>query len=266
MVSRIRRHPAFDISLQFKTDDFINPPREIQKNWLINRAISEFVDDLTYLDVVSKRLVPGCDPNGTEMGHDRSQEVLGEQQIMEDWQIPLMAAMARVVTETAGDVLEIGFGRGVSATYIQEFGVKSHTIVECNRHIINTLYDRWRKEYPHSNIRLIPGMWQDITDLLGVYDGIFFHTFVLNRDEFVKHVVNSVTFAEHFFPTAAEHLREGGVFTYLTNEIDSLSRAHQRLILKYFSSFALTVQRLALPENVRDLWWADSMVVVKAIK
>ncbi len=39
---------------------------------------------------------------------------------MEDWQTPLMQAMARHVTETHGDVLEIGFGRGVSAEFIQQ--------------------------------------------------------------------------------------------------------------------------------------------------
>jgi len=47
-----------------------------------------------------------------------------------------MEAMARVVTETCGDVLEVDFGMGVSAFYIQAMGVKSHTIIEYNQVVI----------------------------------------------------------------------------------------------------------------------------------
>ena len=36
----------------------------------------------------------------------------GRLKIWEDWQLPLMQAMAGIVTETHGEVLEIGFGRG----------------------------------------------------------------------------------------------------------------------------------------------------------
>jgi guanidinoacetate N-methyltransferase len=62
-------------------------------------------------------------------------------------------------------------------------------------------------------------------------------------------------------------LREGGAFTYLTHEIDSLSRRHQRLIFQYFRSFTLSqLKPLNVPATSRDLWWADSMAVVKAVK
>jgi guanidinoacetate N-methyltransferase len=88
----------------------------------------------------------------------------------------------------------------------------------------------------------------------------------LTEEDFVEHVVKSVTYAEHFFPAAAEHLRKGGVFTYLTLEIDSFSRAHQRRILNYFDSLTLSVQKLTLPDDCQDMWWADSMVIVKAVK
>jgi guanidinoacetate N-methyltransferase len=75
-----------------------------------------------------------------------------------------------------------------------------------------------------------------------------------------------VTFAAGFFPVAAAHLRKGGVFTYLTNEIDSLGRAHQRLLFDHFSSLRLQRVALTLPADVRDAWWADCMVAVAAVK
>jgi guanidinoacetate N-methyltransferase len=38
-------------------------------------------------------------------------------------------------------------------------------------------------------------------------------------------------------------------------------------LFQYFSSITLqVVQPLNVPKDVRDTWWADSIVVVKAIK
>lgn len=73
--------------------------------------------------------------------------------------------------------------------------------------------------------------------------------------------------AEHFFPHAAEHLKSGGVFTYLSNETDSLSRGHQRLLFRYFYSFTLSrVIGLNIPEDSHDAQWSDNMVIIKAVK
>lgn len=52
----------------------------------------------------------------------------------------------------------------------------------------------------------------------------------------------------------------------MTNEIDSLSRGHQRALLRYFSSFSVHLQALQMPQEVRDTWWSDSMVIVGAVK
>ena len=263
MTRRFRRHERVEVSLQSTSDDFIRPPREAQRNWLLNRALTELVDELVHLDAVSRRFVPGREQARLA---DRTQALLRDEEIMEDWQIPVMEAMARAATAAHGDVLEVGFGRGVASALIQEAGVRSHTVVECNDDVVRRFH-HWRARYPGRDVRLIHGRWQDAVDRLEQYDGIFFHTYPLTEEEYAEHVVRSVTFAEHFFPTAAAHLREGGVFTYLTNEIDSLSRAHQRLVLRYFRSFTLrVVTPLAVPRDSRDDLWGDSMVVIGATK
>lgn len=263
MTKKFKRLRDCEISLVIKNDTFINPPRESQKNWLLNKALKEFLDDLINLNEVSKRFVPGMQ---SLLLHDRSQTNLENAEIMEDWQKPLMKAMAEVVTATHGDVLDIGFGIGASATYIQELGVKSHTIIECNDFIVQK-FNGWREDYPDADIRLVHGKWQDVIDDLGTFDGIFFHTYPLNETEYVEQIVQSSTFAEHFFATAALHLKPGGIFTYLSNEIDSLSRGHQRRLFEHFSTISQSVHRpLNLPEDTKDAWWADSMVIIKAIK
>ena len=262
MTKKIKRTENFEIVLEIKTEDFIRPPRDAQRNALLNNALNEFSDNLQAVDKLAVRFVPGKLQIALD---DRTQKVLSDEEIMEEWQIPLMRAMAEVVTETHGDILEIGFGYGVSATFIQEQSVSSHTLIECNDSVVEKFYE-WKEFFKESKIKLVHGLWQDTINDLDLFDGIFFHTYPLNEEEYMKYVHGRATFAEHFFETAAKHLRPGGVFTYFSNEIDSLGRGHQRALFKHFSSVSLKLIDLELPDDINDTWWADSMVIVKAVK
>ncbi len=262
MTKRIKRAEKFEISLLIKDDNFIRPPREAQRNALLNRAVKEFSEDIIAIDHQASHFVEGAS-QGT-FG-DRTQALLTDEEIMEDWQFPIMQEMANIVTASKGDVLEIGFGRGISSSMIQENLPKSHTIIECNDDVVKR-YHRWKENYIDREIKLVHGLWQEVIDGLGTYDGLFFHTYPLNEDEYMNYVNGSVTFAEHFFETAVNHLKPNGVFTYFSNEIDSLSREHQRLIFKHFSSFSLQLIDLNVPNDVKDTWWSNSMVVIKVVK
>ncbi len=264
MTRRVKRMKDVEILLQIKNDEFIRPPNDRQRNWLLKQVIEEFTQNLTALNILAKRFVPGiADPISIT---DRTHAPLSDDQIMEDWQMPLMKAMADIVTETHGHVLEVGFGRGIASTMIQERGVKSHTIIECNDSII-ARFEAWREQYPQQDIRMQHGLWQDVLGELGRFDAVFFHTYPLTESDFIEQIAESTTFADHFFPHAAAHLIDGGVFTYLSNEIDSLSRPHQRLLFRHFRSIQASVlDSLNIPQDIRDAWWIDSMVVVKAIK
>jgi guanidinoacetate N-methyltransferase len=262
MTKKIKRTENFEIVLDVKSEDFIRPPRDAQRNSILNNALNEFSDNLHALDKLAVRFVPGKPQIALE---DRTQKILSDDEIMEEWQIPLMKAMAEVVTETHGNILEIGFGYGVSATLIQEQGVRSHTMIECNDAVVERFHE-WKELFKENKINLVHGLWQDTIDTLGLFDGIFFHTYPLNEEEYMKYVHGRTTFAEHFFETAAKHLHPGGVLTYFSNEIDSVGRGHQRALFKHFSSVTLKVINLELPGDINDTWWADSMVIVKAVK
>jgi len=259
---KLKRTAAFELSLDIRDDQFIRPPNDAQRNWLLNRFIREAGDDLQALDATARRFVPGA---RRDRPADMREAALSDDEIMEDWQLPLMEAMAAIAARAGGDVLEVGFGRGISAALIQRLGVRSHTIIECNPHVI-ARFERWRSTLPDRDIRMVPGLWQGVIQALGAFDAVFFHTYALDEDEAVELLASSVTFAAGFFPVAAAHLRTGGVFTYLSNEIDTLGRAHQRLLFDHFSSLRLQRVPLTLPPDVRDAWWADSMVVVEAVK
>ena len=267
-----RKTSDFEITLDIKSPEFISPPQENQRNWTLQRTVDEFVDDLKNLDMVTKRFVKGSQRTQIEEDWDKSkaefddsQLIIEGQQVMQDWERPLMKAMAEIVTEKHGDVLEVGFGMGISSTYIQNMGVNSHTVIECNTEVAEK-FNKWKEQYPGKDIKLIFGEWQDITDQLESYDGVFFDTYPLSEEEFIEYAIKDITFAEHFFSTAAKHLKDGGIFTYYTNEIDSFSRRHQRLLLKYFKSYTLSKVMPLYPPEDCNYWWADSMMTVKAEK
>ena len=70
--------------------------------------------------------------------------------VMMSWEDSIMKASADYICENGGDILEIGFGMGISANYIQANSITSHTIVE--------------------------GDWYDVKDSLSTYDGVFYDT------------------------------------------------------------------------------------------
>ena len=271
----IRRFPQFEVQLKLKDEDFINPPKEAQRNWLLRRALDEFASDLKHLDVVSRRFVAGSArprletvPWGAHQAtYDEHNLFIAGQQVMQDWELPLMDAMAKVVTEMHGDVLEAGFGMALSATCIQKYGVRSYTIMEANDEVVKRFHE-WKKQFPGRDIRLLHGRWHDTHHQVPdeSMDGVFFDTVPTFEDEYLREVIDNVVMAEDFFPVAARVLRPGGIFTWYTNEIDTLSRRHQRLIQKYFSKFEVTVCRPLYPPEDCHYWFADSMVVVKAVK
>jgi guanidinoacetate N-methyltransferase len=271
----IRRFPQFEVQLKLKDEEFINPPKEAQRNWLLRRALDEFASDLRHLDVVSRRFVAGSARprletvpwNAHQATYDEHNLFIAGQQVMQDWELPLMDAMAKVVTESHGDILEAGFGMALSATCIQKYGVRSYTIMEANDEVVKRFHE-WKKQFPGRDIRLLHGRWHDTHHQVPdeSMDGVFFDTVPTFEDEYLREVIDNVVMAEDFFPVAARVLRPGGIFPWYTNEIDTLSRRHQRLIQKYFRSFEVTVCRPLYPPEDCHYWFADSMVVVKAVK
>ena len=94
-------------------------------------------------------------------------------EVMMDWEDTIMSASAAYVCENGGDILEIGFGMGISATYIQSHTINSHTIIENHPQII-TKAQAWAAD--KSNVTIIEGSWFDIKDTLSTYDGLFYDT------------------------------------------------------------------------------------------
>lgn len=244
------------------------------RNFEIDRALDEALDLFDELQSAADRGVRGAqvreftgdlsEPNARAYCDENELVILG-QQVMQAWERPIMAEMAVIAARGGGRLLEVGFGMGISATLIQERGVCSHTIIDCNPDVLKKA-ELWRACYPGRDIRLVPGKWQDVIGRLGKFDAIFFDTYPANEAEVQQYAVEDAAYVQHFLPAAVEHLVNGGVMTYLTAEIDSLSRPHQRLLLKFFRSFELSVVRGLTPPSDCTYWWAESMAVVAAMR
>ena len=96
--------------------------------------------------------------------------------VMMKWEQPYMEACINEL-KPKGDVLEIGFGMGYSATQIQKYKPKSHTIIECDGMVVEKVKE-WSKNY--DNIIIIEGTWQKQLNNLGNFDEIFFDDYPLN--------------------------------------------------------------------------------------
>jgi len=122
-------------------------------------------------------------------------------EVMMDWESSIMEKSAEFVCHNKGDILEIGFGMGICADYIQAQGVNSHTIVEIHPQIFEKL-QIWANG--KSNVTIVQGDWSSVNGL-STYDGIFLDTFGdENLDKFKEFALSKI--------------KSGGKITYWNNK------------------------------------------------
>tara|TARA_R110000744_G_scaffold176190_2_gene295067 strand:- start:219 stop:779 length:561 start_codon:yes stop_codon:yes gene_type:complete len=116
-----------------------------------------------------------------------------DNEVMMDWENDLMSASAAYVTEGGGDILEIGFGMGISAGYMHSHSIDSHTIIENHPQILEKL-ETWASG--KSNVTIISQSWADVTGSLGTYDGIFYDTYGDETNYLFSSSLSSLTKSE----------------------------------------------------------------------
>jgi len=79
----------------------------------------------------------------------------------------------------SGDVLEIGFGLGDGAAFIQQSKPKSHTIIESDPHLAKEA-EKWASKYP--NVKVIADSWQNALPKLGNFDAIFYNDYPIDNE------------------------------------------------------------------------------------
>ena len=122
-------------------------------------------------------------------------------EVMMNWESPIMEKSAEFICHNKGDILEIGFGMGICADYIQAQNVNSHTIVEIHPQIIDKL-QIWAED--KSNVTIVEGDWNSVGGL-STYDGIYLDTFGDDN-------------TDNFKDFALSKIKSGGKITYWNNK------------------------------------------------
>ena len=118
--------------------------------------------------------------------------------VMMDWEQSIMKHHADCVCSRGGDILEIGFGMGISAEYIQQNNPKSHTIIESHPQVIPRALD-WAKD--KDNVIIVEGDWYDKYSDLSTYDGIFYDAYGDSNMYELQNIIPSL-------------IKKGGIFTW----------------------------------------------------
>jgi guanidinoacetate N-methyltransferase len=196
-----------------------------------------------YSDPVGWRSKPvGLDPNGGLL--------IGSEQVMQYWERPLMRQLAAFATRRGGRVLEVGFGLGISASYVMEAGCEEYCVVEAHP-VIAERARQWGKAQPVP-VRVIEDFWQNAVGTIGRFDGVLFDTFPMNAEERSRNHFP-------FLGQAPRLLNEGAYLTYYSDETRDFRPEHLRLILENYSCVELAVvDGLKVPAECR-YWSSDHM-------
>ena len=117
----------------------------------------------------------GCSPEGlTSNDYERrAQTQIANSYVFHVSETSLMQEIGEKLLENGGDVLEIGFGMGMTADIIYSASnVNSHTIIEVNPYIYEKGLE-WAKDKPSVNIIL--GNWFDVLPTLSQKFNSVFH-------------------------------------------------------------------------------------------
>jgi len=180
--------------------------------------------------------------------------ILGES-VMEDWETPYMHALAEIATSRRGVILEIGYGMGISAAFVQEAPIQRHIIIEANHDVACRAKD-WAKAR-EIETEVLEGLWQDAIPHVpdNSLDGILFDSYPLTEKELYQNHFD-------FFPHAFAKLKKGGVLTYYSDETNWFSEIHlKRLTLAGFQMDGITgsVVHVSPPDNC-EYWKAQTIL------
>ncbi len=180
--------------------------------------------------------------------------------VMEDWEVPYMKKLAEIATAQEGTVLEVGFGMGISARYIQKEKISKHIIIEANHEVAE--HARAFAKHAKNPVETIEGLWEEVIEQIPdeSLDGILFDTYPLSKEEIHQNHF-------FFFEVAHRKLKTGGIFTYYSDEIDSFHPRHlQRLVDAGFNKADISgdVVRVTPPTNCE--YWKSNTILAPIVR
>lgn len=187
---------------------------------------------------------------------DEGLRILGHP-VMQRWELPYMAALARIAAQVGGRVLEVGFGLGLSATFLQGQAIDEHWIIEANEEV----YRKLLKWACRARVKVVPllGFWEDIAPGLpdAHFDGILFDPYPVTASE-----LHTQRFS--FFEEGARLLRPGGVFTHYAGEVEFTPEYRRYVESAGFRDY--TGELVAVNPPAGCAYWNESLILAPVIR
>lgn len=143
--------------------------------------------------------------------------------VVMEWEKPYMKACIDALAPK-GDVLEIGYGCGYSASFIQAYYPRTHTIVECHPVVIEKANSF---SALHAGVYIVDDTWQNALEYLGVFDTIFFDDYPLEPNAkwvMADNKTESRNIHERLLPflkiCLKKHMRIGSKFSCFIEDIN----------------------------------------------
>jgi guanidinoacetate N-methyltransferase len=186
-------------------------------------------------------------------------------QIMMEWEKPYMEACIQKL-QPFGDVLEIGFGLGYSATEIQKFPIKSYTVIECDVGAYQRAL-RWKEKYNHK-INIIHDRWENVYKSLPKFDCLFFDDYDIKTLELCK-IDNSIPCRNiEFIDKIKNNLKPTTKFSFYCatnkNEIMKYKKQWIRFLGKKCSHIDFEEYDIDVPDNCKYI--VDQILYCPLIK
>ena len=182
-------------------------------------------------------------------------------QIMQAWETPYMKKLAEITTSKGGNVLEVGFGMGISAGFIQKSKkIKTHTMIECHPLMIANAKKKFSKQIKSKRFILLEGFWEDVVKKIPSksFDGILFDSCPLDK---------KVEFFQFFpfFKEAFRLLKDDGIFTYFSDEPKNISPKHKEVLeMAGFKNINFEISKVKPSKNC--LYWKHNTIIAPIIK
>ena len=176
--------------------------------------------------------------------------------VMWAWGESYMQELAKIATRNGGVILEIGFGFGFSADYIQKQSIEKHVIIEMNANVFAKL--KIFKQNAPKTVEPIFGLWQEVIPSMPdeSFDAILFDAYPLSEDD--------IDCKLSFFDHAYRLLKKGGIFTYYSDEETDFSYQHlQKLHAAGFRN--IQKQICAVNPSKDCLYWKSKTIVAPII-
>jgi len=177
--------------------------------------------------------------------------------VMEGWEDNYMELLAEIVTLNNGIILEVGFGLGISSSYIQMHEIDKHIIIEANKDVFEKA-KKFARKIKHK-IKLVFGFWEEAINLIedNSIDGVLFDTYPLRPEEIHSNHFN-------FFNEAYRILKKNGVLTYYSDEINNFSKEHIKSLTKAgFKKISGKICQVNPPPNCQ--YWKSNKILAPII-